>query len=339
MKHKQTIEILRKLSNKRIDYLEKAIEKNRIKELLQYLINENFLSNEIGNMIGRDRHALHKWYKRYDIKPLNYEGNKKSILILTDKKEKHETKYGRYEKIDGKYYRTYYIYPTEEFAYLIGLILGDGSVDNCKIYIVGGKPYEFLDKTYKRIGKIVDYLGDRSIKILYFTQEDKETKRADSNVSYWRIYIYWSALCNLFKNKFVLQESLMKIWSKDNLFNAFTAGLFDSDGYFVMNRGKPNRIGIEQSNKKEWFSLYCNHLILKYDVWKGKRKRNYKIIQRNKEYTGVLDCTMLTIKMSSWNKFIDNIIKPYCNKISYIENGDLFKEHALKVKSYWEWRL
>jgi len=338
--------LIRNLSNNRISEIESYLgngdmEKGRkvMVSLLKALIEENFLSQEIGKMTNRDRHTIHNWYKRYRIKPIEYLGFKKSIIILTTDEKEHEINHTRYEDVNNEKYRTYYVYPTKGFAYLVGLLLGDGHADKRKVYLVGGRPYKFLDKIYPIIKELTEYLGERSTKIIYYTKDDIEVDRRNSEVSYWRIYIYWSALSNFFRNKKLLKNSLQIIWSNEKLFNFFTAGLFDTDGYFTEKYGKPERIELEQSNKRWWFPLYCEELKRRYDTTFSERKRKYKIIKKGKLYQGVSESSIIGLKKSSWPAFMDNIIKPCSNKVWYENKGELFKAHALKNQKRWhKWR-
>ena len=84
-----TIESLRELSGKRINKIELLLgngNNERGKEIMASLLetftSKKFLSVEIGRLVNRDRHTIHKWYKRYNVKPIKYEGIKKSIIIL-----------------------------------------------------------------------------------------------------------------------------------------------------------------------------------------------------------------------------------------------------------------
>jgi len=307
-----------------------------IKQFFESLTKQNFLANEIGNMIGKDRHVIQSWLKGYNVKTIPYKGNKKSTIILTLDKKNHQIKHARYETIKNTVYRTFYVYPDKEFAYIIGLVLGDGHPDDCKTYIVGGKPYIFLDRIYPIIKEVMQKLGNRATKIIYYTKEDKELGRNDPNVSYWRIYIYWSAFTHLFEDKELLKDTLLKIWSRKDLFNSFSAGIFDTDGYFAIKNNVPTRIALDQTVKKLWFPLYCEELKNKYNVSLGKRIRNYKILNRGKIYVGISESNFIILKESSWGSFINDILKPYSNKQIYRERNDLFIEHALKNQNRWK---
>ncbi|NYZ76215.1 hypothetical protein H0N98_03110 [Candidatus Micrarchaeota archaeon] len=308
-----------------------------IKSVLNDLVEEGFTSNAIGQMVGKDRHVIHRWYKHYKIKPFEYTGFKPALLRVSFDKKMTDTRFGRYLKINNKFYRVYYVYPDELFCYVIGLILGDGHVDERKIYIVGGEPHKFLDATYPKIVKFGKYLGNRSVKAKYYDIEDNEVNRGDRDAKYWRIYIYWSALANTFRNKYVLKEVLNAIWSKSDLLNAFSAGLFDTDGYFTFKNKKPERIGIDQTVEKWWFPLFVNRLSKVYLVRMTRRARKYRIEHRKKVYSGVSTSNNLRVMMSSWSPFVDKVVLPYCTKPIHLERAPIFKEHSLRMKRRWHY--
>ncbi len=344
--NENALNFIRKFPDKRINYLEQVLGEGDtfkgqviISSLLKFFINKGFLPSEIGKIFNRDRHTIHEWCKRYEIELAKYEGFKKSIFTLTTDKGMHEVNHPIYGKVNDETYRIYQVHLNPQLAYFIGLILGDGHADDRKVYLVGGKPYDFLDKIYPLVEEVVNYLGKRSIKVLYYTNDDDEVERDSPNASYWRIYIYWSALSNFFRNKELLRSSLQIIWSNEELFNSFTAGLFDTDGYFTEKYGKPERIELEQSNKKWWFPDYCQELKKRYDTTQGTRKRKYKIIRRGKVYSGLSESTRIGLKQSSWPSFIEDVIEPYSNKILYENKKELFKNHALNNKNRWHiWR-
>lgn len=335
------VKLISKISDKNINEIEKIVGNDDVgigskimKDFLSNLVNSGLSAFSVGKMIGKDRHVLHRWYKRYNIKIPKYEGFKKAILKTTQEKKRHEVVYGCYKKINGSQYRIYYVYPNTVFSYMLGLILGDGYADDRKLYITGGKPYDFLDAIYpiaKRLGR---YLGDRKVKTKYFDKNDKETKREDPNTSYWRIYIYWSAFSHLIRNKEVLKETLFNIFKTRELFDSFTAGFFDADGYFVTRNKKPERIGIQQSKTKWWFPLFYSELKERYSTVINERTRNYKIKNRGKAYRGINESYVVRLKQSSWEEFINSIM-PYSKKPMYHKRAEWFKSYALKGKSWW----
>src|SRR3989338_10735578 len=240
--------------------------------------------NKIEKIIGKDRHVIHQWLLRYNIKRERFAGFKKAILRVSFNREEYDVKYGRYQKINNQLFRVYYTVPTELFSYIIGLIMGDGHIDERKIYIVGGiKESSFADKVYSLIVELGKNLGNRKVDI-HFYKDDKITSRKEATS--WRIYFYWSALANMFKTRECLEETFKSIWNNKKLFDAFTAGFFDTDGYFVTKNNKPERIGLEQSKGKWWFELFCDKLKEIYTVRINERTRNYKIKNRGKVYTG-----------------------------------------------------
>lgn len=341
IKSSVNVELISNLSNKNINDIEKIIGngnarigKKIMKEFLTKLVNSGLSSLSIGRMIGKDRHTLHKWYKRYNIKTPNYEGFKKAILKVTLDRKKHNVKYGCLKKVKGKLHRVYYLHPNTDFSYMLGLIMGDGNVDDRKIYITGGKPFDFLNSIYPIAKKFTKHLGDRKVKIKYFDKNGKEVERENPNTAYWRLYIYWSALSHLIKNKEVLKETFKHIFQTQELFNSFTAGFFDADGYFVTRKKKPETIGIEQSKAKWWFLLFYNEFKEKYITTINERTRDYKIKNRGKIYKGVKSSYVVRLKMGSWEEFIDSIM-PYSKKPIYHKRAEWFKSHALKMRRRW----
>ena len=174
-------------------------------------------------------------------------------------------------------------------------------------------------------------MGNRTVKVEYLTINDERIERGDPRVKYWRIYLYWSALLHSLNNKKILKQTLEKIWKTEELFHAFTAGIFDTEGYFVTKYNKPERIGIEQSKKKWWFYPFCRKLQEKYDININDRKRNYCINQRGKIYKGISDNYLVYIKTRSWEEFINNLLV-YTNKELYHQRAEWFKDRALKIK-------
>lgn len=335
------IRVLSKISNKGINEIEKiisngdsALGSKLMKDFLTKLISSGLSSMSIGKMIGKDRHVLYKWYKRYKIDAPKYDGFKKAILKTTLDQKRHDVLYSYSEKVNGKPYRVYYIYPNIVFSYMLGLTLGDGHADDRKIYIAGGKPYNFLDSIYPIAIQFGEYLGNRKVKIKYFDKKDKETERENPNATYWRIYIYWSALSHFIRNKEALKEALVQIFQTQELFNSFAAGLFDADGYFVIKHKKPVRIGIQQSKTRWWFPSFYNELKKRYSAVISERKRAYKIENRGKVYEGINVSYLVEFKMSSWGNFINSIMI-YSKKPIYHERSEWFKSHALKMRGRW----
>jgi len=338
-----TLEVIRAHHNRRITTIEKILGAGNakrgariIKKLLAKLSSKGFSSQAIGKILGKDRHVIHDWLRRYELEPLPIKGAKPSLLKITFVREGHDVNFGRYEKINGKFYRVFYVYPTQLFAYMIGLILGDGNVDDRKIHITGGKPFHFLDSIFPKTVEFGKYLGGRSIKVKYFNEEDNELSREHPNVTYWRLYIYWSALSRLLNNKKFLKGTLERIWSSQRLLKPFMAGFFDADGYFTKKHEKPVRIGFEQTKDKWWFPLLCNKLKSMYSVWASERTRDYEIEQRGKVYTGTATFNIAILRMSSWVPFIDEIVIPFCRKPIHRRRAPIFKDHALNVKDKWK---
>jgi len=308
-----------------------------MRSILTELAKEGFTSSAIGKIIGKERQVIRGWYKRYKVRPVEYQGFKAALLEVCFDKKRVDVKFGRYLKINNKFYRVYYTYPNELFSYVIGLILGDGHVDKRKIYVVGGKPYKFLDAIYPKIVEFGKYLGNRTVKVRYYDIEDNEVSRDNKYAKYWRIYIYWSALANMFRDRHVLKEILDAVWSKSNLLNAFSAGLLDTDGYFVFRNKKPERIGIDQKADKRWFPLFVDRLGKVYLVRMTRRARKYRIEHRKKVYRGVSIANNLRVMMSSWSPFVDKVVLPYCNKPIHLERATIFKEHSLRMKRRWRY--
>jgi len=340
----ETLEKIKKNSGIRINKMECIVGEGNakrgfrmIKKTLSNLVKEGFTYNAISQMIGKERHVIHRWYKRYKIKPLKYRGFKPALLKVSFVKKSIDTEFGRYLKVGSRSYRVYYVYPDELFSYVTGLILGDGHVDSRKIYIVGGKPYEFLDAIYPRIVEFGKHLGNRTVRVRYYSIKDNEVSRGNKNAKYWRIYIYWSALANMFRDRHSLREILDAIWSRPNLLNAFSAGLLDTDGYFTFRNKKPERIGIDQTTKKWWFPLFVARLSRVYMVRMTHRAREYRIQHRNKIYKGVSTTNTLTLMMSSWSPFVDKVVMPYCNKPIHLERAPVFKEHSLRMRRRWHY--
>lgn len=327
------------ISNKRINKIELVLGKGNaivgkiiMRNFLKEFLDKGFLYHDIGKMIRKDRHVLHQWGKRYNLKPVKYTGFKKAILKLTLNKNKHNVKYGCYKKIDEGEYKVFYLYPTKNFAYVLGLILGDGYASHRQVYIRGGS-YGFLDKIYPKIKEFGKYLGNKSTRIEYYDRNDKRVEREKSKS--WKIFIQWSALAHFLNNKKLLKSSLKIMLNKKDLFNVFTAGFFDADGYLVYRKNKPERIGIDQSIKKWWFLIFYKKLEQNFTTAKNLRTRNYKIKQRGKLYTGINKSYTIRLMMSQWPKFVNEVIFPYCNKPIHLERALIFREHALKNKNRW----
>ncbi|MFH1977768.1 MAG: hypothetical protein ABIJ92_00390 [Candidatus Aenigmatarchaeota archaeon] len=328
------------IKNHRINQIERflgngtqKLGKGKMKKVLRKAASDGLTPATIGRLLGKNRHVLHQWYKRYELKSAYYKGFKKSIIITTLDIEKHEVKHTRYNKMSNDFFRAFYVNVNPLFAYFIGLILGDGHVDNRKIYVAGGGSYDFLDRIYPKALQLGKYLGDRKVLVKYYDKRDRELDRKHKDVSAWRIYFYWSAFSNLFKNKKVFRITLETIWSIPLLDNAFTAGFFDADGYFILRKGAPDRIGVEQTEGKSWFNSFIEHLNKKYSIRVNTRIRKYKITKNNgMVYTGISKSTLLRFTMKSWPKFIDDVILPYCNKPIHINRALYFKDHSLKTR-------
>jgi hypothetical protein len=312
----------------------KEIGFNIMKSFLQPYYIKGYSSQTISKVLNKERHLLNNWAKRYNLIKFKHTGIKSAIINLCFNEEDHNINQAYYKICEDKTYKFYNVKATENFCYILGLILGDGNSDSRKIYISGG-PYEFLDNIYPRIVELADYLGNRTISIKYYTKEDKKVDRNNTNASYWRIYIYWSALANFFNNKYILEKSLNNIITKPNLANSLIAGLFDADGYFTYSNKKPVRIGIGQVDKKWWFEIICKYLENQYNVSKSKRTRKYIIKRKNKEYKGISRSTIIELKQSSWPKFIDNVIINYSNKNKHLKRAQIFRTHAIKNKRWW----
>lgn len=335
-------EILNFIANNRINQIEiflgsgdRNLGAKRLKDFLSESASHGLMPATMAKIMGKDRHVLHQWYRRYNISGPDYNGFKKSIIFLEPDPEKHSPQYSNYIQLEDKTYRGFYIYPTPLLAYFVGLILGDGSVDSRKLYITGGGSYGFLDSFYMKALEFAKYLGNRKVLIKYYDEFDREIPR-NKNGSTWRVYFYWSALSNLFRNKRVLETSLEKIWNDPELFDAFTAGLFDADGYFVLKKGIPERIGIEQRQNKLWFNNFVKRLETKYSIRIHKRTRKYSITKPNgKVYRGTTNANIVRFTMRSWPEFIDNAILKFSNKPKHRERALLFKEKALGSKNRW----
>jgi len=337
----KTLNLIRIYRNKRINEIEKIVGADFIKTALIELANKGFTCNAISKMIGKERHIINKWYKRYKIIPFRYSGFKPFLLKVTLNKNEHNIKYGRYEKINNKEYKVFYVYPNPILAYVIGLILGDGHIDKRKIYITGGKPtksYTFLKSICKKISKVSKYLGNKTIRVKYYDKYDNEVKCNNSKIAYWRLYIYWSALSHALKNKYILNEILTKIWSKKVLLNAFSAGLLDTDGYFTFRNKKPERIGIDQTIEKWWFPLFVSKFKEKYLVKMTRRSRRYRIEHRKRLYEGTSTSNVLELRMSSWPVFIDKVVLPYSNKPIHLRRAPIFKNHSINVSNRWRYK-
>ena len=305
----------------------------KIKEVLQNFTDFGYSPATVGRIIGKERHVIYSWYRRYNLKYLSDSGDKPSLLKISFSKNENHNKLPRLEKIDGKLHKVYYIYPNDVFAYFIGVILGDGSIDSREIYIAGGLPYNFLDNLCGKAQKLSKYLGNITIKVKYFDSKDNEIHRSDSNISFWRLYIYCSALAHSLKNKNILRETLDRIWSSSKLLNSFTAGLFDADGYLVHRKGKPETIGLGQTVDKWWFPLLSERLKKEFLIKCSKRTRPYEIKNRGKIYTGISKSFIIEWYMSSWPKFINKVILPFCINPDKLGRAHSFKMHAIKMKN------
>jgi len=316
---------LRKISDKRINKIEKIIGNGnpqrgskKIKELLHDFVKFGFTPAITGKMLNKDRHVIYDWFQRYNLKYSNYSGDKPSLLKITLLKEGNNLKFPRIEKIDEKLYKVYYIYPNNFFVYLLGVIFGDGCVDKRKIYI-SGKSYKFLNSLRKKIKES--------------NLSEIITPKLRCVDSYWRLYIYWSALTRTLNNKSISNELLRRIWSLPNLFNSFTAGLMDTDGYFVYRKGKPERIELGQTVDKWWFPLFIEKLKQNFLIKCYERARHYKIENNGKIYTDISKSINVNWYMSSWTKLIDEIILPFCINPDRLEKALIFKQHSIETKN------
>ena len=77
------LELIRIHRKKRITVIEKIIGSGNakhgasiIKKLLKDLSKSGFSSATIGKILDKDRHVIHKWYRRYGLKTLRYKGNR-----------------------------------------------------------------------------------------------------------------------------------------------------------------------------------------------------------------------------------------------------------------------
>lgn len=334
---KGTFEKIRENRNLKISEIEKLVGHGdsqkgagKIKKLLKEFANVSLSPATIAKLLDKDRHIIPNWYRRYNIKYIGGKGDKPRLLKVTLSENKNNIKLPILEKINGKLYKVYYLYPNDLFAYFLGVILGDGSSDSRKIYITGGShEKKFLNILYKKAQKLSKYLGNVSIKIRYFNDTQGIN---DRDISFWRLYVYCSALAHSLKNKNILKEILEKIWSLPNLFNSFTAGLLDTDGYFVYRKNKPERIELGQTIDKWWFPLFLRKLEQKFLIKRFIRNREYEIKNRGKVYKGVSKTLIINWYMSSWPKFIDNVL-PLCLNPHRVEDAFIFKQHALDMQN------
>ncbi len=307
-----------------------------IRENLQRLYEIGYSSRQIAKMFNKDKGTILNWVNYYNINTLNFVGLKKSIIKLSFDESDHDASNGYFKKINGKVYRVFAIYPNPLFAYVIGLILGDGHPSYRQVYITGGKTYDFLDEVYPEIKKFCKYLGDRTTWIEYYDDQGRRIEKEKSKDKTWRIFIQWSALAHFINNREFFIDSLKSMLEKDELFNAFTAGFFDADGCFVYRNNRPNRIGIDQSLKKWWFPVYYRKFLEKYNCNVNIRKREYNIPHRNKVSSGINISYVISLRMSSWPSFIDDVVLPYCKKPKHRERSVIFREQALKSRGRWK---
>lgn len=188
--------------------------------------------------------------------------------------------------IFGNYY--------EKDAYLIGLLIGDGSYDNkhgVRLYSSDKSTWDFIESNYnntKHIESFNKYSKEfRRYNILNFSEKMKLLK----------------LLGNL-KDKKRL-PSIIYTWNKESIANLL-AGLFDTDGYITVEKNNKYRICFCQSNLtllkevKEQLLKFGVHSYIKTNPKKSTSYKGHKINSK-KSY-------VLIIKDSlSSKKFIENI--------------------------------
>lgn len=147
----------------------------------------------------------------------------------------------RIEYVGGMYVTMHYIYPFPEMAYIIGFILGDGTV-YYKTVSLYNTEFGFFEEILKRARKVANRF-DVGVGITYY---DKDMKTVDrSEVYLWRITISSSALARaLITPEGTIREDALDTLFKPHIKPNFLAGLWDADGT-IKFRAVNRRIDIE----------------------------------------------------------------------------------------------
>lgn len=271
--------------------IKKVIGEERLREFINS-IYPKFSITEIENITGIPDSTLEHWFKRLGISPIRHHIITKSFPSNKDS-ESIVSK-------DGVTYKSATIKITPELAYVIGFVLGDGSVQQYQIEVFN------KDKNLRKI--LFNHLKSYG----YITEEERED-------GLWRLRLSNGRIANLIKdNNEIRKDTLDYIFNNNELAQQFIAAFWDAEGT-ARQQGNYYHIYLYNSNS---FLLdrICNFLKsknVKFSILNEK--------SRNEPY-------FLNNRQIFPRKLVQRISIPKISRINWIKEIGIHMNHIQKKK-------